>query len=153
VRPRKAVALALGVTVLAVAGLRVLVGVTPFWSVLIGVPILAFTLLWLLAPAGAEPIWQPLPDPSAKATEHLAASLDSRLAEAHEYPTRFQRRLQPRLARLALVKLRRAGIEELHDPRAPAVLGADLHRLVTDPNATLPGPAATAALFATLEET
>jgi len=152
VRPRIAVSLAVVITAIIVAGMIVLGGVATVWSVLLGVPVAAFTLLWLLAPSGVEPIWAPLPDPSGKATEHLAASLDSRLAEAHEYPSRFRRRLQPRLARLALVKLRRAGIDELHDPRAPAVLGADLHRLVTDQDATLPGPAATAALFARLED-
>ena len=107
----------------------------------------------LLAPGAAEPIWAPLPDVHTRATEHLATSLASRLSESSEYPSRFRTRLQPRLARLALVKLRRAGIEELHDPRAPEVLGAELHRLVTDPDATLPGPARAAALFATLEET
>jgi len=152
-KPRTAVPLGLVITAVVVAGMIVLGGVVPVWAALLAVPVAAFTLLWLLAPGGAEPIWSPLPDPSAKATEHAAASLASRLSEAHEHPNRFQRRLQPRLARLAVVKLRRAGIEELHDPRAPAVLGADLHRLVTDPDAKLPEPQAAAALFAKLEET
>lgn len=151
-RPRIAVPLAVAVGAVTVAVMTVIGGVTLEWSALIGVPIVAFCLLWLLAPGGAEPIWAPLPDPSARATEHLATSLASRLAEAQEYPSRFRTRLQPRLARLALVRLRRAGIDELHDPRAPAVLGAELYRLVTDPAATLPGPARSAALFATLED-
>ena len=151
-RPRVAAPLAVGIGVVIVAGMIVLGGVPPAWSLLLGVPVVAFALLWLLTPGGAEPVWAPLPDPSAKATEHLAASLASRLAEAHQHRDRFRIRLQPRLAGLALVKLRRAGIEELNDPRAPAVLGANLHRLVTDPDATLPGPVATAALLATLEE-
>ena len=151
--PRVAVPLSIGVGVVMVAGMTVLGGVEPTWAALLGLPVVALALLWPLTPGGVEPIWAPLPDPSARATEHLATSLASRLAEAHEYPNRFHTRLQPRLARLALVKLRRAGIDELHDPRAPDVLGADLHRLVTDPNARLPGPAAAAALIATLEET
>jgi hypothetical protein len=142
---------AFGAVVVAVT--TVIGGVALEWSALIGVPVVAFTLLWMLAPGGADPIWAPLPDPASRATEHLATSLASRLGEASEYPSRFHTRLQPRLARLALVKLRRAGIEELHDPRAPAVLGADLHRLITDPAAVLPTPAKAADLFATLEET
>jgi hypothetical protein len=153
VRPRVAVPLAVAAGAVAVAVMTVVGGVALEWSALIGLPVVAFALLWLLAPSGAEPIWAPLPDPSARATEHLAASLASRLSEANEYPARFHTRLQPRLARLALVKLRRAGIDELHDPRAAAVLGAEVHRLVTDPAAVLPGPARAAALFATLEET
>lgn len=151
-KPRAAVPLAVGIGAVIVAGMIVLGGVRPIWSLLLAVPVIAFTLLWLLAPGGAEPIWAPLPDPSSKATEHVAASLASRLSEASEYPSRFRSRLQPRLARLAIVRLRRAGIEELHDPRAADVLGADLHRLVTDPNAMLPPPAAAAKLFAILED-
>ena len=151
-RPRLAVPLAVAVGAVMVAVMTVVGGVALEWSALIGVPIVAFSLLWLLAPGGAEPIWAPLPDPTTRATEHLATSLASRLAESSEYPTRFRTRLQPRLARLALVKLRRTGIDELHDPRAPAVLGAEVYRLVTDPAAVLPEPAKAAALFATLEE-
>jgi hypothetical protein len=151
-RPRIAVPLAVAIGAVIVVVMTVVGGVSLVWSALIGVPVVAFSLLWLLAPGGAEPIWAPLPDPSSRATEHLATSLASRLAESVEYPSRFRTRLQPRLARLALVKLRRAGLDELHDPRAPGVLGADLHRLVTDPTASLPASAQAAALFATLEE-
>jgi hypothetical protein len=149
---RLAVPLAVAVGGVGIAGMTVLGGVTLPWSALLGVPVAGFTLLWLLAPGGVEPIWAPLPDPSAKATEHQAASLANRLAEARDSQKRFRTRLQPRLARLALVRLRRAGIEELHDPRAAAVLGDDLYRLVTDPNAILPESAAAARLFAILEE-
>ncbi|HEY3263468.1 MAG TPA: hypothetical protein VGJ95_24880 [Pseudonocardiaceae bacterium] len=151
-RPRIAVPLAVAIGTVAVAIMTVVGGVELEWAALIGLPVVAFALLWLLSPVGAEPVWAPLPDPSARATEHLATSLASRLVEATEYPSRFRTRLQPRLARLALVKLRRAGIQELSDPRAPAVLGAELHRLVTDPAAILPGPARSAALFATLDQ-
>jgi hypothetical protein len=117
----RAVLAALAVGALVVAGMRVLAGVQLPWAVLLGVPVTAFTLLFLLMPVAAEAVWAPLPEP-------------------------------PRLASLALVKLRRAGIDELHDPRAPDVLGAQLHRLVTDPNATMPDPRTAAALFASLAE-
>jgi hypothetical protein len=152
-KPKAAIPLAVAIGAVMVAAMDVVGGVPLLWSALIGLPVVAFTLLWLLAPGAAEPIWAPLPDLPSRATEHLATSLASRLSESSEYPSRFRTRLQPRLARLALVKLRRAGIEELHDPRAVAVLGAELHRLVTAPDATLPGPARAATLFATLEET
>lgn|GEM_PF-6244412 len=150
--PRQAVPLSVGAGALAVAVMDVVGGVSLVWSALLGVPVVAVTLLWLLAPRPAEPIWAPLPDLQTRPTEHLATSLASRLSESSEYPSRFRTRLQPRLARLALVRLRRAGIDGLHDPRAAAVLGPELHRLVTDPNATLPEAARAAAILAVLEE-
>ena len=149
-RPLVAVLLTVATGVLAGIGLRVLGGLLTPWAVLLAVPIAAVTMVGLLAPRGAEPIWAPLPEPAGRATEHQAASLASRLAEAAEYPTRFQTRVQPRLRRLALAKLRRAGIEELDDPRAAAVLGARMHRLVTDPTATMPDPETAAELFSGL---
>jgi hypothetical protein len=148
----RAVLAALAVGALVVAGMRVLAGVQLPWAVLLGVPVTAFTMLFLLMPVAAEAVWAPLPEPPTRATEHLAATLASRLDEAAGHAGRFRTRVQPRLASLALVKLRRAGIDELHDPRAPDILGAQLHRLVTDPNATMPDPRTAAALFASLAE-
>jgi hypothetical protein len=152
VRPVWAAVAATAVGVLAVAGMRVLAGVELRWAILLGVPVVACTLLFLLTPAAAEAVWAPLPEPAARPTEHLAAAFASRLGEAAEHPARFRTRVQPRLARLALVKLRRAGVDDLHDPRASEVLGERLHRLVTNPNATMPDPHEAAALFATLDE-
>jgi hypothetical protein len=152
VRPGAAAGLATGLGVVAVAGMTVLGGVAPEWAVLLGLPFTAFMLLFLLAPGGVEAIWAPLPDPATRPSEHLATSLESRLSEAADYQPRFRSRVQPRLARLAMAKLRRNGIDELHDPRAPEVLSAQLHRLVTDPDATMPDPKTAAAIFATLEE-
>lgn len=147
-----AVPAALLIGLLAVFGMSFFGGIAPEWSALFGVPVTVFALMVMLSPTGVEPVWAPLPDPIAKATEHLAASLASRLSEAHDTPSRYRTRLQPRLAKLAAARLRRAGIEELFDPRAPAVLGEDLYRLVTDPEATLPDPRTAAAMFARLEE-
>lgn len=147
-----AIYLSVGVTVAAVAGMIVLGGVRWWWALLIGLPVGLFVLSWRLAPEVVEPIWAPLPEPVARPSEHLATSLESRLSEAHDRQSRFGMRVQPRLARLALARLRRAGIAELDDPRAPAVLGEQLHRLVTDPNAAMPDPKTAATLFAVLEE-
>jgi hypothetical protein len=152
VRPVAAGGVSVTLGAVAVAGMIVLAGVRPVWAVLIGLPFIAFMLLFLLAPGGVEPIWAPLPDPSTRPSEHLATALESRLSEAADYQPRFRSRVQPRLARLAVAKLRRHGIEDLHDPRASGVLGAEVYRLAVDQDATLPDPKTTAALFRTLEE-
>lgn len=151
-RARVAAPVALVVGLTSVFGMSFFGGVAPEWSALFGVPVTLFAFMVLLSPTGVEPLWAPLPDPTTRATEHLAASLASRLSEAADTPSRYRTRLQPRLARLALARLRRAGIDELYDPRAPAVLGEDLYRLVTDPDVTLPDPRTAAAMFARLEE-
>lgn len=134
------------------AGLRILGGVVTPWAVLLAVPIGVLTAGYVLSPRGAEPIWAPLPALESSATNHQASSLASRLSEASEFPDRYRTRLQPRLRRLAVVRLRRAGVPNLDDPRAAGVLGAPLYRLVTDPTVPLPDPATAATLFAKLEE-
>jgi hypothetical protein len=148
----KAMLAAIAVGIVAALVMWFIGGVLAPWAVLLALPITAVTLLGLLAPRGAEPIWAPLPEPAGSPTEHQAATLASRLAEAVEYPVRYRTRVQPRLRVLALAKLRRAGIEELADPRAASVLGPRLYWLVTDQDAKLPDPRTAAALFAELEE-
>lgn len=148
----KATPIAVMVGILAVLGLRFLGGVLIHWAALLALPITAVTLLGLLVPRGAEPAWAPLPEPPGSPTAHQAATLASRLAEAADHQARYRTRVQPRLRVLALAKLRRAGIEELADPRAASVLGSRMHRLVTDQNAKLPDPRTAATLFAELEE-
>jgi len=148
----KPMSIAVTVGTLAALGLRFLGGVLTPWAVLLALPITAVTLLGLLPPRGAEPVWAPLPEPEGSPAAHQAAALASRLGEAVEYPARYRTRVQPRLRTLALAKLRRAGIEELADPRAASVLGPRMYRLVTDENVKLPDPRTAAALFAELEE-
>jgi hypothetical protein len=87
VRPLKAVLIAVVVGVLAGLGMRILGGMAAQWAVLLAVPVAAVTLVGLLSPRGAEPIWAPLPEPLGGATEHQAAALASRLAESVDYPT------------------------------------------------------------------
>ena len=151
-KPLKASLIAGTVGVLAGLGMAILGGMAVEWAVLIAVPITAVTLVWLRAPRAADPIWAPLPEPTGGATEHQAAGLASRLSESADNPRRFATRVQPRLRALALAKLRRAGIEELADPRAVSVLGPRLHHLVVHPDAVIPDPRTAAALFAELEE-
>ncbi|HEY0636220.1 MAG TPA: hypothetical protein VGD67_01110 [Pseudonocardiaceae bacterium] len=151
-RPAVALAGAVLIGCVAVVCMSFFGGVAYFWSALLGVPVTLFAFMVLLSPTGVEPVWAPLPEAPGRATEHSAASLASRLSEAHDNPARFRSRLQRRLAALALAKLRRAGIEELHDPRAAGVLGPQLLQLVTAADAALPDPTTTAALIARLEE-
>jgi hypothetical protein len=148
----KAMPIALTVGIVAALGLRLLGGVLTPWAVLLALPITAVTLLGLLSPRGAEPVWAPLPESGSSPTAYQASALASRLAEAVDYPARYRTRVQPRLRTLALAKLRRAGIEELADPRAASMLGPRMHRLVTDQNAKLPDPRTAAALFTELEK-
>jgi len=152
VKPLKAALIALTVGVLAGLGMAILGGMAVQWAVLLAVPIAAVTLVGLRSPRGADPVWAPLPDTHGGATEHQAAALASRLAESVATPARFVTRVQPRLRTLALAKLRRAGIDELADPRAVSVLGPRLHALVTRPDAVMPDPRTAAVLFAELEE-
>jgi hypothetical protein len=152
VRPAVAAPASVVTGIVAAFGMSFFGGIAVEWSALFAVPVTVFVYLVLQSPIGVEPVWAPLPDPHGRATEHMAASLASRLAEAADSPGRYRTRLQPRLAALATAKLRRAGIDELYDPRAPAVLGDDLYRLVTDPDATMPDPRTATAMFARLEE-
>jgi hypothetical protein len=151
-KPLKAGLISLAVGVIAGVGMHYLGGVVVEWAALLAVPVTALTLVGLRSPRGAEAVWMPLPETYEGATEHQAAALASRLAESAAVPERFATRVQPRIRKLALAKLRRAGIEELADPRAPSVLGPQIHKLATDPLATLPAPGVAAALFAELEE-
>jgi hypothetical protein len=43
-------------------------------------------------------------------------------------------------------------VSDMDDPRAEALLGEDLHALLTDPAAVLPGPAQLNRMLARLEE-
>ncbi|MCG8920491.1 hypothetical protein L6E12_32465 [Actinokineospora sp. PR83] len=146
-----AVAVAAGV---AVAGLGVWPGDLPvFWAVTLGVPAAAVAAVGARFSGALEPRWAPLPDPADSATEPQAANLATRLAEAADDPVRFHTRLRPRLRRLALATLRAEhGVSDLDDPRAVDLLGADLHALLTDPAAVLPGPERLERMLARLEE-
>ena len=125
------------------------------WALLITVVVaaLAYLATRLLPPV--DPSWQPLPAGGSAPIATHASSLGARLADAESDPHRFANRVRPRLQTLALGRIRRhPGYEDvvLADPRARELLGDDLHRLLTDPAATLPNPVRFAELLTRLEE-
>ena len=125
------------------------------WALLITVVVaaLAYRATRLLPPV--DPSWQPLPAGGSAPIATHASSLGARLADAESDPHRFANRVRPRLQTLALGRIRRhPGYEDvvLADPRARELLGDDLHRLLTDPAATLPNPVRFAELLTRLEE-
>jgi hypothetical protein len=133
-----------------------LVGTPVVWSLLIALPMALVLLLLLSTPAGVEPSWSAPPVPPSAAAHLEASTLASRLDDAAADQSRFRGRVQPRLATLALARLRgRPGLgdlPDLHDQRAKAALGPDFHRVLTDPTATLPEPGALLAMLNRLEE-
>ncbi|HEY0450744.1 hypothetical protein [Actinophytocola sp.] len=147
-----AVLAAVAVAVTAVAAM----GTPVPWAVLLSLPAGAAVLLTALFSGAFDADWTPEPDlPAASVCLH-ASSLTDRLTQAAGDPYRFTSRVQPRLRRLAVSALRRhpdtKDLADLHDPRARDRLGADLHRLLTAPDASLPKPAELAALVRRLEE-
>lgn len=155
IRPR-GVILAVIVEILLAFAINRLVGTPPQWAALVALPLAAVALLVLAAPPGVEPAWAPPPEPPAVAAHLDASLLAGRLEDAVHDQSRYRSRVQPRLAALALVALRRqpalADLTDLRDPRAAAALGARWHTLLTDPAATMPEPAVVRALLERLEE-
>lgn len=148
--PGKAVALAVaGAAVTAFALYRA--GAPVHWAVLLALPVGALALLVARLPRSTDVVWAPPPAQVAGGTSTQASTLAGRLAEAAVDQDRFTRRVQPRLRRLAEARLRqRHGVADLDDPRARELLGPELHRLLTDPAAPLPGPAKLADLLENL---
>jgi len=147
---------AIGAEALLTVLLARLIGTPVGWAVLIALPMALLLLLLLSTPAGVEPSWSAPPtEPSAAA--HLEAStLAGRLDDAAADQGRFRSRVQPRLATLALARLRGrpglADLPDLHSRRAETALGPDFHRILTDPAASLPQPDTLLAMLNRLEE-
>jgi hypothetical protein len=138
------------------AGLARLVGTPVAWAALIALPLAALLLLLLSSPAGVEPTWSAPPTPPSAAAYLEASTLASRFTDAETDVGRFRGRIRPRLVTLALSTLRGRpelrDLVDLNDDRAAAVLGPQLHALLTDPTATQPSPAVLLALLNRLEE-
>jgi hypothetical protein len=112
------------------------VGAPVLWAVVIALPIAALTMLVGRLPRATDVVWQPLPSHYSSASSVQASTLAGRLAEAAADQDRFATRVQPRLRRLALARLRQThGIADLEEARE--LLGPDVHRLLTDPKAPL----------------
>ncbi|HEX4722240.1 MAG TPA: hypothetical protein VH333_06980 [Pseudonocardiaceae bacterium] len=152
----RVIILAVATEAVLTAALARLIGTPVLWSALISLPMALVLLLLLTTPPGIEPTWTAPPIPPSAAAHLDASTLASRLDDAAVDQGRFRSRVQPRLAALALAKLRcrhdMADLPDLADPRAKAALGPQLHRLLTDPAATLPEPASLEALLNRLEE-
>ncbi|XVV04609.1 hypothetical protein ACQPW3_04120 [Actinosynnema sp. CA-248983] len=140
-----------GVVGVATAFTLFRVGAPLHWAALVAVPVIALAVLAARLPRATDIVWAPPPALFSTATSGHAGTLASRLAEAAIDHDRFTVRVQPRLRRLVEARLRqRHGVHDLADPRAAALLGPELHRLVTDPAATLPEPRRLAELLENL---
>jgi hypothetical protein len=142
--------------VLALAVQYVIIGVPLVpWALLITAVVAALAYLGTRLLPPVDPSWQALPAGGSAPIATHASSLGARLADAESDPHRYVNRVRPRLRALALGRIRRhPGCEDvdLADPRARELLGTDLHRLLTDPAATLPNPVRFAELLTRLEE-
>jgi hypothetical protein len=146
----RAVALALAIAA-GTAFVLVRVGAPWLWAVLLGLPVGGLALLVARLPRATDVLWAPAPAHVSTATSAQASALAGRLAEAAVDQDRFVNRLQPRLRRLAEARLRQVhGVHDINHPKAREVLGDDLHRLLTDPEAPLPEPSELADLLENL---
>jgi hypothetical protein len=147
---------AIGAEALLTVLLARLIGTPLAWSVLIALPMALVLLLLLSTPAGVEPSWSAPPTTPSAAAHLEASTLASRLDDAVADQGRFRSRVQPRLATLALARLRGrpglADLPDLRDRRAETALGPDFHRILTDPAASLPQPDTLLAMLNRLEE-
>lgn len=149
----RAVLLGVLATIAVVVGTHFPGGVPFWWSVAIAVPVGTAVLVGSLFSGVFDVDWAPEPEPQTAGVCLQASSLADRLAQAAADPHRFDTRIRPRLHRLAVDRLRRtAGIEDLDDPRARDLLGADLHDLITTPGVRLPPPKTFVAMVRRLEE-
>lgn len=142
------------VALLVAVGAHFAAGMPVVWAVLVALPVGAVAVVVALVSDVFDVDWTPEPDrPGAGVSLH-AASLAGRLAQAAGDRHRFDTRIRPRLRRIALDMVRRKeNIDDLDDPLAREVLGADLHDLLTAPDARLPHPTTFAAMMRRLEET
>lgn len=139
-----AAVIALTVALTAIFGMNV----PTHWAVLLALPAAAVTLAGGLLSGTFDADWTAEPEPpSASVTLH-ATFLTERLERSALDQYRFTSRVQPRLRRAAQAALQ----QDLNTPEAREKLGADLHHLLTAPDAQLPPPKTLAALMRRLEE-
>ncbi|UVS76991.1 hypothetical protein [Actinokineospora sp. UTMC 2448] len=126
-------------------------GVPVFWAVALALPAAALTALGARLSGPLEPLWTPVPDAPSAPAELQAATLAARLAEAAADRDRFLSRVQPRLRRLVLTRLRERwpDVSDVDDPRVRSLLGPEHTLLVTD---APPTPQRLSALLDRLEE-
>jgi hypothetical protein len=152
----RSAAIGVGAGVLAGLIAHQLFGVPLHWAILFGLATGTLAMLAASLAGMMDANWDAVPNPITTAPELRASSMAIRFAEAANDQHRFMTRVRPRLCQLALTILRaRPGTEDLtslEDPRAREALGVDLHALLTDARAVLPGPRQLAMMLARLEE-
>jgi hypothetical protein len=118
------------------------------WALLMALPAAVLTLVAGLLSDTYDADWTAEPDPPAASVTLHATFLTERLERSAIDQYRFVSRVQPRLRRVAQSLL---GLD-LNTREARERLGADLHRLLTSPDAQLPSSKKFAALMRRLEE-
>jgi hypothetical protein len=146
--PVRAAVLAAGVALLTAVTAVLGMNVPVLWAVLIGLPAGVLTLVACLLSGTFDADWTAEPDPPTAGVTPHAGFLTERLERSAIDQYRFTSRVQPRLRRIAQSALR----GDLDSQEARDRLGADLHRLLTAPDAQLPPPKTFAALMRRLEE-
>jgi hypothetical protein len=151
----RSIALALFAAMVAGLIAHQIFGTPLLWAIAFALPAGALALLAALVSGMADANWEAVPAPITGRPELHASSLAIRFAEASADPHRFRTRVLPRLNRLAVATLRnRPGTEDLttvDDPRAKALLGEELHALLTEEDARLPSPQRLCELLDQLE--
>ncbi|TDQ04245.1 hypothetical protein [Labedaea rhizosphaerae] len=126
------------------------------WALLFGLIGGALALVAAMLTGSTEPNWAPAPEPVQSATVMQASTLTARLSEAATDDYRYHTRIQPRLRKLALGTLRQRpelrDLTDLADPRVRALLGDELHTMLTARGGVLPTPRRITRLLARLEE-
>jgi hypothetical protein len=140
----RAVLVAVGVAVVAIF----LLNVPVHWAVLIALPAGVVTFGGVTLSGAFDADWTAEPDPTTTSVARHASDLTERLERAAKDRFRFTSRVRPRLRHLALAALG----QDLNTEEAREKLGADLHRLLTAPDAQLPDPKTFAALVRRLED-
>lgn len=118
------------------------------WALLMALPAAALTFASCVLAGTFDADWTAEPDPPAASVTLHATFLTERLERSAIDPYRFTSRVQPRLRRIAQSVLG----PDLNTPPARERLGADLHSLLTSPDAQLPPPKTFAALMRRLED-
>jgi len=152
----RSAAIGIGAALLAGFVAHQLFGVPPHWAILFGVAAGALAGLGASMAGMMDANWEAVPNPLTTSPELRASSMAIRFEEGAKDQHRFLTRVRPRLCQLAIATLRaRPGAEDLtslEDPRARAALGAELHAMLTAPDAMQPGSRQLATLLARLEE-
>jgi hypothetical protein len=139
-----AVVVGLATALYAIFGLNV----PTHWAVLVALPAAAVTLAGALLSGTFDADWTAEPDPPAASVTLHATFLTERLERSASDQYRFTSRVLPRLRRVAHAAVQ----QDLDTPEAKEKLGAELHHLLTAPDAQLPPPKTFAALMRRLEE-